>query len=126
MSQNLVAQIEKEISQHRARIADLEAAKGLILKGTTTPAAPKSPARAASPAKKRVRAPARALEVAILEVLKATPSLKNSEIRSALKKSGYPYSMGGPQVSKTLTKMSGAKMVVGAAVGADTKYSLPA
>ncbi len=101
MKSSLLAELDKEINETKARLAALEAAKA-ALSGAPV-------ADAAAPVAKPSRAPAGALRNCILAVLKGKMTPK--EIRDAVKASGYRFAIDPTAQSKLLAQLVEEKEV---------------
>lgn len=71
-----------------------------------------------------VRAPAGTLPAKVLDVLDRQRAMSNSEIRAAIKRTGYPYSLLPIHVTKTLIALLSKRRVVRHGEGAAAKYTL--
>lgn len=107
----IIAQIDGEIAAKLAEVAKLQAARK-ALKGGVTGSNGTTPDPAPKKARKsKERAPTGALEEAMQQALKAKPGMTNGEIRAALEKDGYKWSLSPLHVGKRLTGLLEGKKI---------------
>jgi len=108
VSKDILDQILREKAELEARLAKLSEAERIFRE--MEPNSPK--VRAEIPRQLQTeagrRAPYGALQAAILELFKTgSQKLSNADIRAALERNGYPYTLDNVVLRKTLTRMAG-------------------
>lgn len=78
----------------------------------------------APPGRKRMKAPKDSLATAILHVLAHTKRMTNSELRSAIRSSGYKYSLLRENVRQICVKLKKEGKIVSEGDGNSVRYSL--
>ncbi len=99
MKDEIVSALQKERERTATELASLDAALAALRNG----AAPRVPAP--DRGSRRVKAPSGELTSAILQAVRRGPKT-NGEIRAALKRNGYPFSLDPMHISKTLQRLS--------------------
>lgn len=107
--------------QVRAEIQKLQAVESALMGVTTLPSVPRAKEK---PAPSRQKAPNGTLQTAITKLLSHGKKLTNGEIRAALEKQKYEYSLRPELVRQTLVKMKKNKEVVGVEDGGEVRYGL--
>lgn len=101
MNSTLIAQLEQELARLRREAGAIETALNALRPIKLAAPLPNG-SKPATPSKK---APPGALEDAIEKALKAKPGLTNGEVRAALSKANYAYSLTPLHVGKRLVAM---------------------
>jgi hypothetical protein len=118
MNQDLTNSMLVQVRTEIKKLQNVEAA----LMGVAV--LPSVPGPKQKPAPSRQKAPNGTLQAAILKALPGK-KLTNGELRSALEKKGYTYSLRPELVRQTLVKMRKDKEVVLERDGGEVRYSLP-
>jgi hypothetical protein len=105
MNTALIAQLEQELARLRREAEGIETALNALRPVKVS--APK--VNGARPATGSKKAPPGALEDAMDKAIRAKPGLTNGEVRSALAKAGYAYSLTPLHVGKRLSAMVAEK-----------------
>jgi hypothetical protein len=107
--------------QVRAEIKKLQNVEAALMGVAVLPSVP-GPKQKPTPL--RIKAPNGTLQAAIIKALPGK-KLTNGELRAALEKKGYTYSLRPELVRQTLVNMRKAKQVVTEKDGAEVRYALP-
>jgi hypothetical protein len=118
-----LAELDKLEAELTTKLEAVRAAKK-ALGGSLVDSGGNSLSSVQKPVKGRKRAPAGSLKIAIKAVLKKKPGMTNAEIRKAVKKTGYKWSVDDLYVSKSLTQLKAAKEILLSHNGGRFEYRL--